>query len=56
MLPYRVHVHLLEVKSVTRNFPESGQRAMHWVAVEQAIEAVWNPELKQGLQALTAAR
>jgi hypothetical protein len=53
--PFRVRVHLLEVRSIAKNFPERGQRAMLWASVDRAIELAWNPELKKILHGMVIA-
>ena len=45
-LPCRVHVHLMPIRSMEKDFPEQGRRALKWSTTKQATELAWNPELQ----------
>ncbi|MCO6177193.1 NUDIX hydrolase [Ciceribacter sp. RN22] len=47
----RVQVHALEVKEMTKDFPEKGMRRLEWVSPEEAAARVREPELKVLLHA-----
>ncbi len=44
--PYRVTVHLLDVRLAVTEFPEKGQRILRWVPFFEAVEAAHQPGLK----------
>lgn len=44
--PAIVQVHLLNVKSMDRKFPERGERILQWFNPQEAAAAVTEPELK----------
>lgn len=46
-IPVRVQVHLLEVESMSKNFPERGSRRLEWVSPMEAAERVNEQELKE---------
>ena len=43
----RVQVHLLEVETMSKNFPEKGSRRLEWVSPTEAAERVNEPELRE---------
>ncbi|MBB6488966.1 NUDIX hydrolase [Rhizobium lusitanum] len=54
-VPSVVQVHLLEVGSVSAQFPESGQRRLKWFAPNEAAAQVREPELKGLLRMVEGA-
>lgn len=48
---HHVTVFVMEVASVSNEFPELGQRAREWVTPEQAVALVDEPELKALIRA-----
>lgn len=50
--PALVQVHLLNVSELKRDYPERGQRELHWFSPEEAAGAVDEPELKSLLRGI----
>lgn len=49
-LRYRVTVHLLRVERRLNDFPESGIRRSHWCFIDDAIDLVSQPDLRNILE------
>jgi ADP-ribose pyrophosphatase YjhB (NUDIX family) len=53
-LPCKVEVFLLEVEEQLISWPEQGQRDLQWLGVQEASEAVQEPELSAIIRNLAA--
>ncbi len=54
-VPSMVQVHLLEVSSMSAQFPEHGQRRLQWFSPNEAAAQVREPELKGLLRMIEGA-
>ncbi|MGV1964143.1 NUDIX hydrolase [Agrobacterium sp. 22-222-1] len=50
IVPSVVQVHVLNVRKLSNNFPEAGQRELRWFRPDEAAAAVEEPELKSLLR------